>query len=63
MNVCGVPILQQLGGKLCLFGSLVKTVGISSRRLQFETRTFGDTFYGVGRPIRDLKGSVYVCVY
>lgn len=64
MNVCGVPILQHLGGKLCLFGRLVKTVGISSRHFQFETLMFGDTIHGVRRPIRDLKGKrLCVCVF
>ena len=63
MNVCGVPLRQHLGGKLCLFGSLVKTVSISSRHFQFETVMFGDTFHGVGRPIRDLKGKrLCVCL-
>ena len=52
---------------MCLYGSLVKTFGISIRHFQFEILMFGDTFHGVGRPIRDLKGkrlfvSVCVCV-
>jgi len=63
MNVCGVSILQHLDRKLCLLGSLVKTVGISRWHFQFETLMFGDTFHGVGRPIRDLKGKrLCVCV-
>jgi hypothetical protein len=57
MNVCGVHILQHLGGKWCLSGgSSVKTGNISGRYFQLETLMVGDIFHGVGRPIRDLKG-------